>query len=140
MYKNITINISRKEDDSNDKFFKIACDILKQLGGHERDYLWLYEDQEYPYMNHNYRKLEPVWCFIFYTKNIQNRHKKIFKKLQKIFPNRNIYCPNEEEGWRLFLTRLAECMFIIRDFIKDINFQRLNEEEKKIFKKIEKKV
>ena len=140
IYTEIVINISRKKNDNQDEFLRTAHDILMKLGGHERDELWLSRDEEHPYMNHNlYPELESVWRFRFVTKNIQNRHRKIFKKLQQQFLDRNIYCPYEEDGWRLLLTRLTKYISAIRNFIENINFQRLNEEEKKIFQKMKKK-
>ena len=138
IHTEIVINISRTKNDNQDKLLKTAHDILTKLGGHEKDVTWLSADEEHPYMS-VYKIMEPVWNFKFVTKNIKNRHRKIFKKLQQQFPNRNIYCPDKEDGWRLLLTRLARCVFIIRDFIDDINVQRLNEEEKKIFQKIKTK-
>ena len=138
IYRDISINISRKEIDKQDKFCTIAHSILKECGGHERDKIMLFGSDEYPDMNYD-REIEPFWSFIFYTKNLQNRHKKIFKKLQLKFPDRNIYCPDEESGWRLFLTRLAKCVFKIRDFINDINVQRLNEKEREYFQKMKQK-
>ena len=133
-----SINISRKKNDKQKIFFKIGHDVLKECGGHERDQIKLYGSSEYPYMNYNI-EIEPVWSFTFYTKNLQNRHKKIFKKLQLKFPDRNIYCPDEESGQRLFLKKLANCVFEIRDFIDDINVQRLNEKEKEYFQKMKQK-
>ena len=140
MNKDIYIHISRKKSDDQDDFWKIFCDIAKKCGCHEKDQIWLSDSEEHPYMNHwAYPKLESVWTIRFFTKDIQNRHKKIFKALQRRFLGRHIYCPEKESGWRLFLTRLASHIFIIRNFIKDINVQRLNEEEKKSFQKIKQK-
>ncbi len=140
IYTEIVINVSIRKNDNEDKIRKTALDVLKKLGGHERDVLWYSPDREHPYMNHHlYPELEPVWRLRFITKNIKNRHRKIFKKLQQQFPNRNIYCPYREDGWRLLLTRLEKCVFIVRNFTNDINVQRLNEEEKKIFQKVKEK-
>ncbi|MDE0151978.1 MAG: hypothetical protein OXK80_05745 [Bdellovibrionales bacterium] len=137
-YTEIVINISRKQNDNQKKLFKTAQDILMQLGGHNKDIIYLSGDEEYPYMNFS-REIESVWRFRFVTKNIQNRHKKIFKKLQLKFRGRNIYCPYEEDGWRLILTRLAYCVGTIRKFIMDVNVQRLSEEEKKYFQTVKQK-
>ena len=140
IYTEISINIPKKENDTLDEMLEIARDILKKLGGHKRDELRCYASEEYPYMiHHSHSELEPIWGLTFVTKNIKDRHKKIFKKLQQQFPDRNIYCPNKEDGWRLLLTRLAKCAFIVRNFTNDINIQRLNEEEKKLFQKIKEK-
>ena len=138
LYTEIVINISRRGDDNLNKFLKLTYEILKKLKGHEKDIIWISEDKENPFMR-NYETLEPIWRCRFITKNIQNRHKNIFKALKLKFSDRNVYLPYEEIGWRLFLTRLSNNIFKIKNFIEDINVQRLNENERKTLKKIKNK-
>ena len=133
------INISRKKSDKYRQMFQILREILYHNGGHKRDKTPITSYQGYldPH-NENETEMEDIWSISFHTKNISNRHKKIFEHIKSQFSDRNVFSSIQETSEELIIDEVSESFRVVSDFIDDINIQRLNEKEKKELEKINK--